>query len=423
MPRSTGPLSLLACLALVVSLLLPAPAGAQTNSEGFWKMRFNFNPPGARPTAMGGSFIGLADDATAAESNPAGLTVLLYPQLSLEGEGFRYGILDDPIAGSLPEEGAYDRSRPSRVISPTFASFVLPVRNGTLSVFRHELVNYENALDYGFLPPDGEYISTTTADVSVRVANTGVGLAQRIGSRASIGVAGGVASLALRDNGAGIRQAYGTAADYRYRSDGADGRGHSVFLNLGGILRFGEAISIGAVYKHRGAVGGLQGVYEDFVVEEEGAPVDTLLTPYDFSFDVPDAYGIGIASRATERLTLTLDAQRILYSQLTRWLRESADYDHFEYDARDGVDVRAGAEYVVFIGRSPLALRGGAARVAAANFQAVEVGERATGEAHYSGSMGIGSVISRRLQLDAALEVSRPQTSGTLAIVYFFGRT
>jgi hypothetical protein len=37
---------------------------------------FRFNNPGARANAMGGAFIGLADDATAAYTNPAGLTIL-----------------------------------------------------------------------------------------------------------------------------------------------------------------------------------------------------------------------------------------------------------------------------------------------------------------------------------------------------------
>jgi len=32
--------------------------------------QFNFSPPGARSLGMGSSFIGLADDATASESNP-----------------------------------------------------------------------------------------------------------------------------------------------------------------------------------------------------------------------------------------------------------------------------------------------------------------------------------------------------------------
>ena len=49
---------------------------AQTNSEINAGIQFNFSNPGARSLGFGGAFIGLADDATAAYTNPAGLTNL-----------------------------------------------------------------------------------------------------------------------------------------------------------------------------------------------------------------------------------------------------------------------------------------------------------------------------------------------------------
>ncbi|MCA9435346.1 MAG: hypothetical protein KC978_06140, partial [Candidatus Omnitrophica bacterium] len=41
-----------------------------------------FAGAGARALSMGGAFIGLADDSTAAEFNPAGLQILLRPELA-----------------------------------------------------------------------------------------------------------------------------------------------------------------------------------------------------------------------------------------------------------------------------------------------------------------------------------------------------
>ena len=59
-----------ACLAFVpASLVL-----AQSNQEINAGVQFSFAPPGARSMALGGAFLGLADDATAAYANPAGLT-------------------------------------------------------------------------------------------------------------------------------------------------------------------------------------------------------------------------------------------------------------------------------------------------------------------------------------------------------------
>ena len=65
-----------ALLPLIVTFVFARPAAAQTDEDHFQTLPFNFSNPGARPTAMGGAFIGLADDASAAVANPAGLTSL-----------------------------------------------------------------------------------------------------------------------------------------------------------------------------------------------------------------------------------------------------------------------------------------------------------------------------------------------------------
>ena len=64
--------------------LLAVPALAQnTDLEALAGLTFNFRNPGARSLGMGGAFLGLADDATAAEANPAGLTILRTSEISL----------------------------------------------------------------------------------------------------------------------------------------------------------------------------------------------------------------------------------------------------------------------------------------------------------------------------------------------------
>ena len=57
-------------------VLAVSPAFALTDEEVFRNFRFNLINPGARSLAMGGAFISLADDATAAQANPAGLGFL-----------------------------------------------------------------------------------------------------------------------------------------------------------------------------------------------------------------------------------------------------------------------------------------------------------------------------------------------------------
>ena len=71
---------------LLVGLLAPAAVPGQ---EAVVPLQFSFSDPGARSMGFGGAFVALADDATAAFSNPAGLTQLLRPEISIEGRRWR----------------------------------------------------------------------------------------------------------------------------------------------------------------------------------------------------------------------------------------------------------------------------------------------------------------------------------------------
>src|SRR6185369_17997672 len=69
---------------VIVSILVSSPLFAITDEEIFRAFSLNLTTPGARAIGMGGAFIGRADDATAAETNPAGLTILSRPEISFE---------------------------------------------------------------------------------------------------------------------------------------------------------------------------------------------------------------------------------------------------------------------------------------------------------------------------------------------------
>src|SRR5437016_2499324 len=74
---------------LLVLLLAALPALARnTDIESLSGLQFNFGNPGARSLGMGGAFLGLADDASAAEANPAGLTILRKPEITIEARNY-----------------------------------------------------------------------------------------------------------------------------------------------------------------------------------------------------------------------------------------------------------------------------------------------------------------------------------------------
>src|SRR5437763_1120257 len=89
-PRSSAKIHWLPCFHWMILILLfaPHPVFAQFGSD----VRFTSSPnpvgSGARAQGMGGAFIAVADDATAASWNPGGLIQLERPEFSVVGEAF-----------------------------------------------------------------------------------------------------------------------------------------------------------------------------------------------------------------------------------------------------------------------------------------------------------------------------------------------
>ncbi|MGH9221349.1 MAG: hypothetical protein ACRD1W_18735, partial [Vicinamibacterales bacterium] len=91
---------MIARAALLLAGTLMLASGAQAQSSLQVPIQFDFLNPSARSLAMGGAFVGLADDATAALVNPAGLIELTLPEVSVEG---RYRSFQHPflVSGRL----------------------------------------------------------------------------------------------------------------------------------------------------------------------------------------------------------------------------------------------------------------------------------------------------------------------------------
>lgn len=427
-PSSPTPMTTMSRTAAltVLALALPAAASAQNLTEGWLKLGFNFNPPGARSAGLAGAFIGLADDATAAESNPAGLTVLLYPQVSAELKAFRYEPQAERFMFSDPQPGDFDRSRAATATSPAFVSGVLPTRIGTFALFRSQIVDYRSRLSYGSIPPDGgedSFAYENVSDVHIRVANLGVAAAKRFNPRFSLGAAAGVSLLSLVQREQYVFAQHGNvpasppatrgSGTISWTTDGLDANRAAPFVNLGAMLRFGEAFAAGAVYKLRRPFGGLVTVYEDQTLSEDLEP-DSFRAEEPFSFDVPDAVGIGVSSRIGDTFTWSADAEYVMYSQLLRHIGERPGEGNY---VDDGIDLRLGTEYVVVAGRTPVGLRAGIGRVAPSNLWS-----STTPEYSWTGSAGFGAVLFRRWQLDAAVDVREARSSVTASLVYFLGR-
>src|SRR4051794_8064490 len=125
--------------AAIVCSLVALPLAAQnTDIESLWGLQFNFGNPGARSLAMGGAFLGLADDASAAEANPAGLSILRKPEVSLEARNYEEAQLFT-TSGTYPKVVRTPFTHYSDRIVVSFASAVYPIKNKfTLGLYYHQ---------------------------------------------------------------------------------------------------------------------------------------------------------------------------------------------------------------------------------------------------------------------------------------------
>ncbi len=139
--------ALLAVSAAAQDSPVPFPAGAPSSFE------FSLSNPGARSLGLGGAFVALADDATAAFSNPAGLVQLARPEVSIEGRHWDYtttfvegGRLSGEPSGIGVDvaSGTRDGSSTESVDDVSFASFVWPSRTWSLALYHHRQINYRS---------------------------------------------------------------------------------------------------------------------------------------------------------------------------------------------------------------------------------------------------------------------------------------
>ena len=143
---------------------------------------FRFNNPGARANAMGGAFIGLADDATAAYTNPAGLTVMTEAEFSIE---YKIGEITTHFQ-DLVKKQEFDDT----VSGLSFLSFVYPAENATIALFRHQLLNTES--NFTWLDSVAE---PQKLKVSLDAVTLGVGAGFKLSDTFSFGLSIGMAQL------------------------------------------------------------------------------------------------------------------------------------------------------------------------------------------------------------------------------------
>ncbi len=362
-------------LGIGAALLLAsaAPALAITNIETNATIPFSFSNPGARSLGMGGAFLGLADDATAAYTNPAGLTRLgLSKQFSAE---FRQLSFDTPYAsdgnfGIQPFDltGVNYRSASDDASELAFLAFVLPRDDWSIAFYRHQLLNYKNSYtnDRIFFPPNfsvgqdsGFFTLPYTAVADLSIESYGVSFGQNITEALSWGVGLAYHRFEIDTFNERFNPLLNNAVVFRGTQSGSD---NDLSYNVGLLYRGSDRFSIGLTYRSAPSFDyGVIGTFGDGATAQETANFQT-------PFKAPDSLGLGFSWRATDKLTLNLDVSHVGYSNLS----DDVDDGFFSpdqtaninpniinsFEVQDQIEPRIGMEYA-FDTANPFFLRAG----------------------------------------------------------------
>ena len=453
----------------VLLLTISGGAGALTEAEINAGVQFNFSTPGARSLGLGGAFLALADDATAAYTNPAGLTVLARPEVSLEArrwsattqftdEGRAFGAPSEIGTDTL--EGIRRGETSEDTIGASFLSYVYPQDRWAIAVYRHELANFKSSFrsQGAYLAEIGDQIFRlfpVSADMDLEIVNFGVAGAFQVTPDLSLGLGlsfydfdldSTTRRFSLRTD-SDLEEPGGFFGPPDFSEDNIEslqqqrGSDNDVAVNLGLVWRASPTITVGAVYR--------QGPSFEFdALDRGGSPAGPdAMRPIRASnvvpFRVPNVFGAGLAFRPTDPITVTLDINRIEYSRLTSRMQSiffEADDDSpaaleradalSKLKVDDGTEIRLGFEYVFLNLRNPLALRLGVWHDPDHRIRFEGDPETFSelvldplffeGDDEVHVSVGLGYVIGDRFQIDAAFDFSELIDSFSLSGVLRF---
>jgi len=371
-----------AAFLLCVLIGAPGTAWALTDEEIFRDFRFNFVNPGARSLGMGGAFIAAADDATAAQANPAALHYVTRQELFLEYRSVQpekqvfsasQGDPNNPNPLFLNLQSVSNRENTN---FPSFASYAVPFnlgsRRGRFAVSRQVVLNVDNKLQNG--PSETTFLDFSTSDFTVwpNPGNTGCGPAGPQQYKVCNEVDGTLATELvhynlgfsysfLDDFSVGVTATYATLdMNSEVTNTTRDPRGFVFSVNprlvTGGIFspiqtrtRIDDkdsalAYTIGAHWHpDRVFPGGYSPlrfglVYRkgaELQVEESKSNFDPTLGQYlpdpttptfKNTLREPDRYGFGVSYSPGQHWTFALDTERIKYSQLLKDYREGVNF-------------------------------------------------------------------------------------------------
>ncbi len=316
---------------------------------------------GARALGLGGAFIAIANDATAASWNPGGLIQLDYPEVSFVYNAF-HRIEDNDLGVSPVSSGDQTVSK----IGINYFSAAYPFNfKGYNMIFS---LNYQHLYDFNRkwnfpLISDSQGLSINhDIDYKQEGSLSALGLAYcvRVNAYFSVGLTLNIWEDWLGKNEwEAERYQYGSNMEeenlYEFRSQSFDRYSFSgINANFGFMWNINEKISIGCVFKmpfeadlrHE----------RRFKIISELTPEDDFTEPVAYieneTMDMPMSYGIGLTYKFFEELRVAFDIYRTEWDDFVLTNFEGQQTSPFtglsvgESDISPTCQVRMGAEYL-----------------------------------------------------------------------------
>jgi hypothetical protein len=426
-------------LLLVVSL---APAGVLAQ-QPIIPLQLSFSDPGARSMGFGGAFVALADDATAAFANPAGLVQLLRPEISIEGRHWSYATpyTEGGRAEGLPSGNGIDTTVGLRTATSkddpaglSFLSLAFPIGNWSLAIFRHENANLAftsetQGLFYGGTDccQDRYFDQRATSDLDF--LSYGLSAAYRISDKLDLGLGVVYHDASLESNVAqflwnddSLESFFGPNSYIpdRWRLSQRTFIDDTDWTFTGGFLwRLSESWRIGGVYRQGLETGIEYEVTAGEAVDFGVPPGEVFIRASGGPIKFPDIYGLGFAYRAPDgHLTVSFQWDRVEYSSIPA----SLNLDDQTIDDAD--ELHLGAEYV-FLGSTPIiAVRLGTWLEPDHQMRATSdepfiraLMPRGEDEMHYAAGLGVAM---ERFQIDLAVDFAVHVDTVSLSAIYNF---
>jgi long-subunit fatty acid transport protein len=430
-----------------ITVGLAPTAAAQTNDEIFPNLEWNFSTPGARANGMGRTFIGVADDATAAITNPAGLVSLTKPQFYLEYKNTKLKI--DRLAAADSLFTLQPTTFEKTIDALSFLSVSAPINDKIAVGFSlHRYLDHHESFTLAPRPvPNISVANFSLFPIDGAADFTGTSFGGSIAYQVTGALRVGATIAGSRLQATSVATRRGFIAGPTFPGNRFDIVGTNIIRNetsiddtqiaisasVGALYKVNEVVSVGVDYAKSPRFKTTENL-RDNPGFDRVPQVNLSLTPdpnpKEVAINVPDHFGFGVSIRPTSRLLIAADVVRMQYSSLSKTTALIFFEDLLtgtEYATPDVTELHFGGEFNIFniMQKHPVFVRAGVftnpnhltrfTGTTDPDINAIETAffNKLPGKDETRGTVGAGIVFGTRFQVDAAYVVGKEFVAST----------